>query len=213
VGCASHFHFVIFSVVELPALKRLTLQPLTDALLSEALNLDQQCFGGLWTDAGYRREMASPNSELLIFLAASEASEAPNVVALGCYWAILEEAHITIVAVDPAHRRGGLGQAMVWVLLNSAHRRGLERATLEVRVSNESAIALYSKFGFQIAGQRKRYYQDNGEDALILWRGGLPKPEYQHELANQWEQTRDRLIAKNWHIDPTTFEPFISALD
>jgi len=213
VGCASYFHFVIFSVVELPALKRLTLQPLTDALLPEALNLDQQCFGGLWTDEGYRREMASPNSELLIFLAESEAAEAPNVVALGCYWAILEEAHITIVAVDPTHRRGGLGQAMVWVLLNSAHRRGLERATLEVRVSNESAIALYSKFGFQVAGQRKRYYQDNGEDALILWRGGLHKPEYQHELANQWEQTRDRLITKNWHIDPTTFEPLILVLD
>jgi len=194
-------------------LKHLTLHPLTEALLPQALTLDQQCFGGLWTNEGYRREIASPNSKLLVFLAEPELPTASKVVALGCYWAILEEAHITIVAVDPAHRRSGLGQAMVWVLLNSAHRRGLERATLEVRASNESAIALYSKFGFQIAGQRKRYYQDNGEDALILWRGGLHKPEYRQELVNQWEKTRDRLMTANWHIDPVTFEPFISALD
>jgi ribosomal-protein-alanine N-acetyltransferase len=56
-----------------------------------------------------------------------------------------------------------------------------------VRASNQIALSLYQKFGFQEAGRRRRYYQDNGEDALILWRGGLQSPEFEQEL-NQWKQ-------------------------
>jgi ribosomal-protein-alanine N-acetyltransferase len=78
--------------------------------------------------------------------------------------------HIMNIAVDPTARRRGLATALLEELFA---RAGRDRAyTLEVRTSNGPAIALYEKFGFRAAGLRKRYYQDTGEDALIMWRLG-----------------------------------------
>jgi ribosomal-protein-alanine N-acetyltransferase len=175
------------------------------------LALDRRCFDGLWSAEGYRREIESPNSELFVFegqeLAPQKSTSVPTIYALGCYWAILEEAHITIVAVDPAYQQQGLGQAMLWVLLDSARGRGLERATLEVRASNRAAIALYTKFGFRKAGFRKRYYQDNGEDALILWQGGLQTLDYAQQLKQYWNDIRDRLTHHGWQLQSSAESP------
>lgn len=175
------------------------LKPLTADLLPAALHLDRLSLGNLWSADGYLREIASPNSDLLIFQEVN-ATEPDVILALGCAWAILEEAHITIVAVHPHYQQQGLGQAMLLALLTAAHQRGLERATLEVRVSNAAAIALYQKFGFREAGRRKRYYQDTGEDALVLWRGGLHHPEFPELLQGWGSQTHDRLARSGWAI-------------
>jgi ribosomal-protein-alanine N-acetyltransferase len=79
-----------------------------------------------------------------------------------------EDWHIMNIAVDPTARRRGLATALLEELFV---RAGRDRAyTLEVRISNDPAIALYERFGFRVAGLRKRYYQDTGEDALIMWR-------------------------------------------
>lgn len=181
----------------------LVLAPLTLAQVPEALALDAAALGGLWTAEGYTREIDSPNSDLLLLQAVPLANaptphQPPLSLALGCAWAIVEEAHITVLAVHPDYQRQGLGQLMLWALLQAACDRHLERATLEVRVSNQAAIALYTKFGFKIAGTRKRYYQDNGEDALVLWLNGLHQPAFQHCLANWQNQLRDRLQPQ-WH--------------
>ncbi|MEY3866141.1 MAG: hypothetical protein RLZZ338_32, partial [Cyanobacteriota bacterium] len=189
----------------------LKIQQLTQKDLSRVLVLDQLCFGGLWTPQGYQRELDSPNSDLLglwldqeprvtptrsleICVESSGAvSESSCLVGIGCLWSILNEAHITILGIDPDYQRQGLGQVMLYGLLKSAQARLLEWATLEVRVSNQSAIALYRKFGFKDVGRRKGYYQDTGEDALILWRNGLNHPDFDQSL-RQWEQEiRDRL--------------------
>jgi ribosomal-protein-alanine N-acetyltransferase len=154
----------------------LTCQILTDELLSAVLALDQVCLGGLWTEAGYRREIESPNSDLLVLLADDQ------VIGLGCLWAIVDEAHITTLAIHPDYHRQYLGQLLLIQLLQLAHHRELTHATLEVRASNYRALSLYQKFGFQTAGRRKRYYQD-GEDALILWRSQLQTSEYLQSLA------------------------------
>lgn len=192
----------------------LTLKPLTADLLPAAVQLDQICFGRLWTLEGYRRELESPNSELVVLQPQQEqpstsVTEAianssdifPNqqpIIGLGCFWSIVEEAHITIVAVHPDYQRQGLGQALLWAMLKQAHQRGLERATLEVRVSNQAAIALYEKFGFREAGRRRRYYEDTGEDALILWRGGLQYPEFAQTLSDWRQPILERLSSSNW---------------
>ncbi|MDX2243044.1 MAG: ribosomal protein S18-alanine N-acetyltransferase [Leptolyngbyaceae cyanobacterium bins.302] len=182
-------------------MRSLLLKPLTPALLSAALELDRLSLGNLWSADGYLREIESPNSDLLIFQDGKNLSAFPSIAALGCSWAILEEAHVTIVAVHPAYQRQGLGQAMVLALLTKAYRRGLERATLEVRVSNTAAIALYEKFGFREAGRRKRYYQDTGEDALVMWRGGLHYPDFSRQL-DQWQrEVHDRLQQSGWQIE------------
>ncbi|MEM7062743.1 MAG: ribosomal protein S18-alanine N-acetyltransferase [Cyanobacteria bacterium P01_B01_bin.77] len=145
----------------------LTCQLLTEELLPAVLELDQLCLGGLWTEAGYRREIESPNSDLLVLQTANQ------VMGLGCLWAILEEAHITTLAIHPDYHRQHLGQLLLTQLLQLARGRELTHATLEVRKSNHIALNLYQKFGFQTAGERKKYYGD-GENALILW-CSLPK--------------------------------------
>jgi [ribosomal protein S18]-alanine N-acetyltransferase len=186
----------------------LSIQPISSAVLPAVLELDNLCFGKLWTLEAYQRELDSPNSELLgLFLEntpdkkdtreTTSDSRLPTpdfpILAMGCFWAILDEAHITLLAVHPDYQGQGLGQAMLWGLMQAARDRALERATLEVRASNQPAISLYSKFGFQLAGRRRRYYKDTNEDALILWRSGLQQPEFQVELTNWYKFASDRL--------------------
>ena len=86
-------------------------------------------------------------------------------------WKIVDEGHITNVAVSPDYRRMQIGSALLKNMLEITAEEGIVRHTLEVRTGNEAAIGLYEKFGFETAGVRKGYYEDNGEDALIMWRG------------------------------------------
>ncbi|MEA5599406.1 ribosomal protein S18-alanine N-acetyltransferase [Rivularia sp. UHCC 0363] len=158
------------------------IQPLSNEHLSAILELDKICFGGLWSEAAYEREIDSPNSEMQGLFCFNNADK---LLGMGCFWSILEEAHITILAVNPQYHRQGIGAALLYSLIETARDRGLERATLEVRASNQAAISLYEKFGFKTAGKRRRYYQDNGEDALILWLGGIQKPDFPETLAKQ----------------------------
>lgn len=155
-------------------------KPLTVEQLPQVIELDRLCFGGLWTLEGYRQELESPTSDVLAISipeAAKSASpispESEILVGISCVWAVLDEAHITILGVHPNYRRQGIGQRLLTGILDVARKRGLERATLEVKASNQAALSLYQKFDFQEAGRRRGYYKDTGEDALILWRGGL----------------------------------------
>lgn len=99
-----------------------------------------------------------------------------TLLGVGCLWAILEEAHITTLAIEPAYQGQKLGQLLLSRLLLCARQRGLTHATLEVRASNHKALKLYQKFNFQEAGVRKRYYADD-ENARILWRSELQSDE------------------------------------
>ena len=153
----------------------LKIQSLTTDNLTELLELDKACFDGLWTMQGYLRELESPNSHFLGLFSPFNHSE---LLGMGCFWSILEEAHITILAVHPQYHGQGLGKALLYSLLRTATDLGLERATLEVRDSNLVAISLYEKFWFKTAGKRRGYYKDNNEDALILWLSELQQPHF-----------------------------------
>lgn len=188
--------------------------------LSQVVELDKRCLGGLWSPEGYQRELASPNSSFIILsispsirplassnLLDSKCLSIPTldtdeaIIGCGCFWAILEEAHITLLMIHPDYQGKGLGQLLLYSLLEDAYKRQLERATLEVKVSNEVARSLYRKFGFQIAGRRKGYYQTTGEDALILWRGDLHRFQFEQNLKTWQEQIRDRLAENHWKLD------------
>lgn len=84
-------------------------------------------------------------------------------------WQIMEEAHITNISVKPDYRRHKIGESLLHRAVESCYENGIKYITLEVRVSNEKAINLYTKYGFKSLGTRKEYYQDNNEDALIMW--------------------------------------------
>lgn len=122
--------------------------------------------------------------------------QSPHILLLGiaCLWAILEEAHITTLAVEPAQQGQKLGQLLLSELLLCGRQRGLTRATLEVRASNVRALQLYRKFQFKVAGERKRYYSD-GENACILWRSGLQEENCLKQLTQCRQGSIAHLLA------------------
>ncbi|WP_267383532.1 ribosomal protein S18-alanine N-acetyltransferase [Cyanobacterium sp. uoEpiScrs1] len=160
---------------------RLILSTPNNTQLPQLVELDRMCLGGLWTKKGYQRELYSQNSSLLVL-----SMEFGSIIGCGCFWSILEEAHITLFMIHPDYQGQGLGQLLLHSLLKEAANCELERVTLEVGVYNSSAIAIYQKFGFKLAGRRKGYYQETGEDALILWRRGLNCPQFQESLSHWW---------------------------
>jgi ribosomal-protein-alanine N-acetyltransferase len=180
----------------------LKIQSLSQEHLSAILELDKNCFGGLWSKEGYIRELDSPNSEIQGLFSQKTGEK---LLGMGCFWLILEEAHITILAVNPQYHRQGMGAALLCSLIKTARDRNLERATLEVRASNLAAISLYEKFGFKTAGRRRRYYKDNDEDALILWLGGIHKPEFEETLAHWHNFVREGLIKSCWGDGETNY--------
>jgi ribosomal-protein-alanine N-acetyltransferase len=89
-----------------------------------------------------------------------------------------DDGHITTHAVDPAWHRRKIGSRLLLVLAREAIRRGASSLTLEVRVGNEAAQAMYRRFGFRPAGIRKNYYVETNEDALVMWAHDVDTPEY-----------------------------------
>ncbi|MDZ4835321.1 MAG: ribosomal protein S18-alanine N-acetyltransferase [Candidatus Melainabacteria bacterium] len=94
------------------------------------------------------------------------------------FWLIQDEAHITTLAVHPEQRRQKIGERLLINNIIEARKLGANWMTLEVRVSNEAAQELYYKYGFRRLGVRPRYYQDNSEDALILWTDRLSEQKF-----------------------------------
>jgi ribosomal-protein-alanine N-acetyltransferase len=105
------------------------------------------------------------------------------IVGFAGMWLLYDEAHITTIGVEPAHRGRSLGELLLVALIDEARRRGANWLTLEVRVSNEAAQNLYRKYGFSVQGTRRRYYSDNNEDAHIMWSPSLRDPAYLERLA------------------------------
>lgn len=97
-------------------------------------------------------------------------------------WILLDEAHVTTIGVDPDYQGHGLGELLFVALIDEAMQRGATWVTLEVRVSNQAAQALYRKYGFTTQGRRPRYYSDNNEDAFIMWSESLKEGAYRERL-------------------------------
>ncbi len=95
--------------------------------------------------------------------------ETGNLLGYCGFWQILEEAHITNIAVSKKCRRRHVGEALFVTIVEECYKNMAKYITLEVRISNRPAISLYEKYGFKSLGVRKGYYQDNNEDALIMW--------------------------------------------
>lgn len=104
------------------------------------------------------------------------------------FWMMVDEAHISTLAVRHDMRGRGMGELLLSALLEETRRLGAAAATLEVRVSNIVAQSLYAKYGFEVVGRRKAYYQDNGEDALIM-----TTPSF--GFAGYWQAVTDHRVA------------------
>lgn len=98
------------------------------------------------------------------------AEEAGRVISHGGMAIMGDDAHVTTLAVDPLHQRRGIATAVMERLFDEAQSSGCRAITLEVRVGNDAAVALYERLGFESAGVRPLYYRREGEDALVMWR-------------------------------------------
>ncbi len=128
--------------------------------------IERRCFHTPWSEESLRDDLTGNPLSVYMVLEA----ESGDVAGYMSLWRILDEGHINNVAVLPEYRRRGGASEMLEFMLEYSEKNGISSHTLEVRVSNEGAIGLYRKFGFKEAGVRKGYYEDNGEDALIMWR-------------------------------------------
>ena len=115
-----------------------------------------------WTKQAFVNELTNENACYVLLC------REDTVIGYGAFWQAADNADITNIAVHPAYRKQGLGKKILTKLLEEAKKNGIKEIYLEVRVSNIAAQALYASCGFENVGMRKKYYADNGEDAVIM---------------------------------------------
>ena len=194
---------------------RYGVEPMQAADVDEVLAIERATFRFPWSGTAFLSDLRLPYAVWRVARPAT-APTSPGVAAGRPRWGvafrrparravrpvvgyaglqvILDEGHITNVAVHPDHRRQGIGELLLLDLFEQAFPRGVLRLTLEVRASNLVARALYQKYGFEVEGRRLRYYGD-GEDALIMWGGRLDAPELQSRLVELRARLQERLCA------------------
>ena len=141
----------------------ITIRRLAYGDLPGVLSIERRSFPAPWSLAMFVLELSKPSGVCL----AAETSD--GIVGYLVCSRYADVWHLMNVAVDPERRREGIAERLLDELLGDAGRD--DRYTLEVRVSNHGAIAMYERIGFRRAGRRRRYYHDNGEDAMIMWLG------------------------------------------
>lgn len=142
--------------------------PMTPEHLGQIMVIEKASFTVPWSEITYYREITeNPYAIYIVAIAGGE------VAGYAGRWLILDESHITNIAVAPGWRRKGVGRKLLEYMFRSSLIQGANKMTLEVRRSNLGAQKLYAEFDFSVAGLRRGYYTDNNEDALIMWQNDI----------------------------------------
>ncbi|MBE6051545.1 MAG: ribosomal-protein-alanine N-acetyltransferase [Clostridium sp.] len=137
---------------------------MTQEDLNEVLEISTLSLKESWSLDSFTKELSNPLAKYIV----AKCDNKP--VGFAGVWTIVDEGHITNIAVHPDHRKKGIGSLLVNSLIEHSSKWGCRALTLEVRASNIPAQNLYKKFDFIEEGIRKNYYKDNKEDAIIMWR-------------------------------------------
>jgi ribosomal-protein-alanine N-acetyltransferase len=193
------------------------LRPMDADDLDQVASMEREAFPTLWPPTSYRRELKNRMAEYAVCVRDGEFVTVPAkpgrkglfglfgrrnrpqppeqrqlLVGFVGLWFMAGEAHIVSIAVRESYRRKGLGELLLIGAIEIATKRGQQVVTLEARVSNDAAKALYLKYGFEEVGIRRRYYSDNGEDAAIMTTPKLTSEEYQAQFAKLCEAFDER---------------------
>ena len=146
--------------------------------------IERMSFSTPWPSYAFEQELTG--NRLARYVVARVAEGATErVVGFAGIWLMVDDAHITTFGVHPGWRRQGVGRRLMLRLLELALEIGARRMTLEVRISNAAAQALYAGFGFTITGERRAYYTDDGEDAYVMTTPELLGPSMQAVLERE----------------------------
>jgi ribosomal-protein-alanine N-acetyltransferase len=187
-----------------------SIRPMGEVDLDQVAAMERESFPTLWPPTRYHRELKNKMAEYVVcvrdgefvplfpkperkgflgMLGKRNKPQPPTQVSLLVgfvgLWYMAGEAHIVSIAVREAYRRQGLGEFLLIGALEMGMRRECQVLTLEARVSNDPAIALYEKYGFSVVGIRRGYYSDNAEDATIMTTDNLSSDEFQALFAER----------------------------
>jgi ribosomal-protein-alanine N-acetyltransferase len=152
----------------------LVVEPMRIGDVAAVIEIERLSFSSPWPAFAFEQELTANRMAHYVV-----ARRDGRVVGFAGLWLMVDEAHITTFGVHPDHRRQGIGRGLLLRLAELAMELGSVRMTLEVRVSNAPAQALYQSFGFRVAGRRIAYYSDDGEDALVMTTPELVDPTLQ----------------------------------
>jgi [ribosomal protein S18]-alanine N-acetyltransferase len=141
--------------------------------LAEIERIERESYATPWSRSMFAGELSKASS---VCIGALDDDDEDGLVGYLIVSRYVDAWHVMNIAVDPARRRAGVAVAMLERLFELTAGDGRRGYTLEVRVSNQAAINLYQRLGFQPRGIRRGYYTDNREDALIMWRDPQPQP-------------------------------------
>lgn len=157
--------------------------------MAEVMSVERAAYSAGWPATAFERELTQ--NPMARYVVLRKESGGP-ILGFAGLWLMVDEAHVVTVAVLPEARRAGYGRLLVHALIEVALRNAMHSATLEVRASNEAARRLYRGYGFYEVGERKKYYSDNGEDAIIMTTEELGSPAYTERLRSLAEGLRAR---------------------
>lgn len=166
-------------------ISQIQITKMTNEDIDNVVAIEEQAYGEHhWSKSSFYDEMSNN-------LAHYYCAKTPNgeLVGYAGTWHILDEGHITTIAVKKDYMRKHIGEAIIVKILEDCYDSGIKYLTLEVRVSNAPAINLYTKYGFSSLGTRKGYYQDNNEDALIMWTENI----FYDKFKTKFTENRDKL--------------------
>ena len=160
--------------------------------IEDVVEIEKEAYGKHhWSKSSFYDEMS--NNLAHYYCAKTPDGE---LVGYAGTWHILDEGHITTIAVKNKFLRRHIGEAIVLSILEDCYKDGIKYLTLEVRVSNTPAINLYKKYGFTSLGTRKGYYQDNNEDALIMWTENIFYDKFKQRYNENIEQLKTLINIK-----------------
>jgi len=144
------------------------LRPMLMGDIPQIVAIEKKSFPTPWSPYAFACELR--DNEFAYYMVVTPADDPYTVVGYGGMWLIIDEDHITNIAITPAYRGKALGEFLMKGMMDLAVKKRARRMTLEVRVSNDTAKRLYERMGFVSAGLRPGYYIDTNEDAVIMWK-------------------------------------------
>lgn len=191
-----------------PAPLPYVVEPMTLSDLAQVMAIERVAFSAPWSLRAYEYEITQNEYSTMLVVRVERRSggwlsrllhhlrltQRAPVLGYAGFWLLVDEIHVSTIAVDPRCRGRGLGELLLIAVLDQGVELGARRATLEVRASNLAAQGLYQKYGFETVGVQPRYYADNNEDAYIMVSPAFETPEFQANLcrcrARLWARLR-----------------------